>query len=39
MPCTKDKNRTHISDALGYLVHYYFPLVKVDSRVETNIDR
>lgn len=39
MPNTKDKNRTHISDALGYLVHYFFPLVKVDSRVETNIDR
>lgn len=33
LPDTKDQALTHISDALGYLVHWAFPLVKISSGV------
>lgn len=33
LPDDKDKTLTHISDALGYLVHWAFPLVKLTTGV------
>ncbi len=33
LPDDKDKTLTHISDALGYLVHWAFPLVKISTGV------
>jgi PBSX family phage terminase large subunit len=33
LPDEKDPMLVHISDALGYLVHYAFPLVKIESGV------
>ncbi len=33
LPCEKDLMLTHISDALGYLVHYAFPLAKIETGV------
>jgi len=38
LPETKDQTLTHISDALGYLVHWAFPLVKISSGVSM-VDR
>jgi PBSX family phage terminase large subunit len=31
LPDTKDQSLTHISDALGYLVHWAFPMVKISN--------
>ena len=31
LPDDRDPNRTHITDALGYLVHHFFPLIKIES--------
>lgn len=39
MPDTKDQELTHISDALGYLVHYYFPMVKIETSVSMGGNR
>jgi PBSX family phage terminase large subunit len=33
LPDTKDAKLTHISDALGYLVHWAFPLVKINQGI------
>ena len=38
LPETKDQTLTHISDALGYLVHWAFPLVKISTGVSV-VDR
>lgn len=34
LPDTKDHMLTHISDALGYLVHWAFPMVKFKSEIK-----
>ena len=38
LPNTKEKHLTHISDALGYLCHWAFPIVKIETTA-SNIDR
>lgn len=39
MPDERDPMRVHISDALGYLVHYLFPLAKIESGAQILGDR
>lgn len=38
LPETKEKHLTHISDALGYLCHWAFPIVKIETSA-VNIPR